>query len=302
MTRTATLACSLFCLAACIVSVDPGLPNEGSKPSVPTTNGGSGGAPDSGPRCASSGGACQTAQDCCSGTCDPYFQCQPFPADVGGATCAPVTAACSSGSDCCSGQCNALGLCANGFPVHCLTDTDCPYSTTCQVCINSCVYPAFYPCDSKTSCACGFTCQGGTCASMVIDGGPGACVNDVDCPAGEQCNPLSQVCQYPMCLQPSGPSLPDGGVTAPVPCAFTAGVSDCPADYACVPYDGVNVCLRPCLTNPNCPAGQVCEDIGAGPAGSASVCAASCGTACATDADCPAEDNCEDGNCVRHSC
>src|SRR5437899_8624331 len=81
-----------FCCAALLIVASCGGSTSGLSP---------GGDASVGPVCGPTGSACQSGNQCCSGTCDPNGTCA---STVG--RCVAAGGTCASGTDCCSLSCN----------------------------------------------------------------------------------------------------------------------------------------------------------------------------------------------------
>lgn len=217
---------------------------------VPSTDGG----------CTTSGLACGSSAECCSGNCDPTMHV------CGLAQCAGAGAPCQQSSDCCSLSCTS-GACS----AQCVSDNQ--------------------PCSAGGSGCCSTRCVNGSCAPLNsgCKTAGNACTMDLDCCSGK-CDPRTMTCAAPStvsyCTQPGDICFHDNECCTGV-CAIASGsnVGTCANITTSCKVDGL-VC-NGCSTSPRC-CSSFCAPFGS--AGS-TVCqpASGChvlGDLCLSNADC----------------
>jgi hypothetical protein len=158
-----------------------------SDASVPEDAGTTGSNTDAGTcTAAAHGQPCATAQDCCSGLCDPGTNlCTPS------LSCKAVAEACLDSGECCSHRCVA-GLCEGPF-------LPCPGSAQCQATGGCCTH--------DPDCCAGLVCTAA--------GGQAPCDGGVDCTcqsswcagAGQACDAAGDCCGDLQCRQDAQPQI-----------------------------------------------------------------------------------------------
>ncbi len=236
----------------------------------------------------------------------------------------PVGERCSVSSDC--GTCGNCvnGTCAPPPPGSCVSNADCPGTTTCMDnceclcasgacclsssdCTNSlqgmlCLPEGMCGCESNADCPLGNTCVENLCSPCSVDS---------DCPQGwacsfGQCDPLPLPC---FCPHPNRPVCASGTSV----CVQCASDQDCDADAGTGVCDLLRGTCGACGNNELvCPPGTVCNDdvcvtVGSScPDGGMSIgglganCAAECplGGVCDAVGDCCLDFGSVEGSCV----
>ncbi|MDH5492771.1 MAG: hypothetical protein OEY14_12530 [Myxococcales bacterium] len=215
---------------------------------------------------------------------------------------------------------HALSGCADELPtfpdpltpeaVECESDAECGAG----ICLGQRCYAR---CTSDRDCAQGGTCDLGTGACVLrvvpVDAGPDVldpCAA-ITCAADSYCHPVSAACVR--CLEtahcPAG-EFCDTGRGACLAAGSGAGADCAPCDDTspctlgtCVsrPEPAERVCLRPCATDAECPAGLGCDpSIGCVPTGTTctSFFATSSARACAEDLECAAQGQVDRALCL----
>lgn len=189
---------------------------------------------------------CPLGQTCENGLCgDPSGGSTGNGGSPGGGT---NPTGCSSVLDC-----NGLEECISGVcrPI-CFTDVDCPSGFECACPAGtSCTFEVCLPtgsngtqsCSANQDCGLGQACVAGECVNA-----GSACIDNFDCPSGQECD-----LELGMCLD-----IDNGGGSSP----------QCTSDFDCgigeICQNGV--CINSglggiCFDDTDCPAGQVCEII-----------------------------------------
>jgi hypothetical protein len=187
---------------------------------------GGGGPPSS---CTTSGNACTTSTQCCSGLCGPGNTCA-----IASSWCVQTNDICFNGADCCTGTCAA----PNGNPVSASNPGLCA------------PLPSTGPCSGVDGTLCNpadIGCKGGCCSALCAPYGPtGVAV----CTQAQGCHVEGDLCQKD--TDCCGGESVDAGilgaglVTCNVPAGGTIGTCSSPSPTS----GGHNACV---------PAGDVCQ-------------------------------------------
>ncbi len=178
----------------------------------------------------------------------------------------------AQGKPCTSdGQCTT-GFCTDGVCCQTACKDTC-WTCSAQDSVGTCI-PVDVGSDPRNDCA---------------DDGPNSCGNDGACDGSGACRryPAGMICRQPSC---SGSTLTTASRCEAGVCKPTSGF---PCDpYVCDSHAG-NVCLKSCVTNADCGAGNVCNN---GSCGKRPI-----GASCATADDCNSN-LCQQGICCQTLC
>ena len=176
-------------------------------------------------------------------------------------------AECTTNADCSSNEvCNAQQVCVvRGDGQDCERDTECLFNEYCAA--GTCASSA---CGEDDDCATGSICDDTICRA--------GCREDDQCSEGQVCNTFSNKCEAAGCLSTGcAPNLetcdesgdvprcvPTGNCTDDGNCAVFANYKDDGDDYICDTNQQKCVVKPPCVSDGDCPIGDICEERGEG--------------------------------------
>ena len=241
---------------------------------------------------------CDDAKDCTVDECNPLSGCinyQDCPAgQVCGlnGNCEYPTFTCENKTDgtacflegetdlcktglCQSGICEAEEIncpenttCINGScqPINCTTEDDCNDNNECTT--NSCedTNCVYSPIDVENSCNDSISCTLNQCDPA------SGCINPPDCPAGESCNAVTNMCEAPVTDCETVGTLCENDDNL-------CTIEQCNLELECVPIGNVE-----CASNEECVAGQCIT------------------TLCQQNSDCDDGNICTQNQCTNNEC
>ena len=167
---------------------------------------------------------------------------------------------CYDSADCTTTD-GSLEACINAVceEVDCLSSSDCPLGTICDV--ESLDYSCDNGCLSNSDCAAGSTCEDGACITY------GCRSTVLDCDFGEVCNEATGTCEettQPHCgtCSMANNEWDDGGTTTTCDDVLISS-SECGGvgDFCINWYAGEPLCYISCEEQADCPAGYQCQQV-----------------------------------------